>query len=198
LLRKLLCGCIGLALLGAGHPGGELPGWWNGFRTMARLESGFVQQSDSAVFGKLRRQGQLKLAKGGHLRVEYRPGILLVADGHSLVQYDPEARTAQRISLQGAVADTPLINILLNPGALGGFYEARPGPGQSVSLEPRRPGLPRVVLTGSGGLLQRIQWQDATGASQEIELQNPHIPAPFAASVFNFQPPAGTRWLGPR
>jgi outer membrane lipoprotein-sorting protein len=196
--RKVLCGCLGVGLLGAGAPTVALPGWWGGFQAMVRLESDFVQQSESAVFGKLRRQGQLKLAKGGHLRVEYRQGLLLVADGRNLVQYDPEARTAQRISLRSASADTPLLNILLNPSALAGFYEAKAGSGQEVALEPRRKDLPRVVLTGRDGLLQRIQWRDATGASQEIELQNPRTPPPFAAATFTFDPPAGTRWLSPR
>jgi outer membrane lipoprotein-sorting protein len=196
LLRKLLCGCLGLGLLGAGADGAELPAWWNGFRAMARLESGFVQQSDSAVFGKLRRQGQLKLAKGGRLRVEYRQGLLLVADGRNLTQYDPAARTAQRTPLRSAALETPLLNIMLNPGALSAFYEAKPGADQSVALEPRRPGLPRVVLSGRDGLLRRIQWTDATGAGQEIELQDPRVPAaPFDAATFTFNAPAGTRWL---
>jgi len=92
----------------------------------------------------------------------------------------------------------PLLNILLNPSALAGFYEAKAGSGQEVALEPRRKDLPRVVLTGRDGLLQRIQWRDATGASQEIELQNPRTPPPFAAATFTFDPPAGTRWLSPR
>jgi outer membrane lipoprotein-sorting protein len=193
-LRELLCGCIGLGLLGAG--GAELPAWWNGFRAMERLESGFVQQSESAVFGKLRRQGQLKLAKGGRLRVEYRQGLLLVADGRNLIQYDPAARTAQRTPLRSAANDTPLLNIMLNPGALSAFYDAKAGADQSVALEPRRPGLPRVVLNGRGGLLRRIQWTDATGAGQEIELQDPRVPAaPFDAATFTFTAPAGTRWL---
>jgi outer membrane lipoprotein-sorting protein len=131
--------------------------------------------------------------------VEYRKGILLVADGKSLVQYDPEARTAQRVSLRSAALDTPLLNILVNPGALDGFYQAKAGPGPSVTLEPRRPTLPRVLLDGSGGLLRRIQWQDATGARQEIELVSPRIPAaPFDPGAFTFQAPAGTRWLNPR
>jgi outer membrane lipoprotein-sorting protein len=194
LFRKLLCACVGLGLLG-GAENGELPAWWSGFRATGRLESSFVQQSDSAVFGKLRRQGQLKLAKGGRLRVEYRQGLLLVGDGRNLTQYDPEARTARRTTLLSAAADTPLLNILLNPDALAGFYEAKAGPAQSVALEPRRPGLPRVVLEGRGGLLRRIQWTDATGASQEIELQDPRVPASFPPATFTFAAPAGTRWL---
>lgn len=196
-LRCLLAACAGGGLLAAAP--GALPGWWNDFRTMTRLESGFVQQSESAVFGKLRRQGKLMLAKGGNLRVEYRQGLLLVADGTSLVQYDPDARTAQRMKLRTAAADTPLLNVLLNPAALAGFYEAKPGPGDSVALEPRRPGLPRVLLSGRGGLLQGIRWTDATGASQEIELQDARVPAaPFPKATFTFAAPAGTRWLAAR
>lgn len=199
LRRGLLSGLCGLCAVGllAAAPG-PLPAWWTGFATLARLESGFVQQSDSAVFGKLRRQGRLMLAKGGNLRVEYRQGLLLVADGSSLIQYDPEARTAQKMKLRTAAADTPLLNILLNPAALAGFYEAKAA-GDTVALEPRRPGLPRVLMTGRGGLLQRIQWTDPTGASQEIELLDARIPAaPFAPATFTFTAPAGTRWLSPR
>jgi len=197
LLQSLVC-CLGLGLLGAGAPP-ALPAWWHGFLALSRLESGFVQSSESAVFGKLRRQGQLKLAKGGRLRVEYRQGLLLVTDGRTLVQYDPEARTAQKTPLRGAAADTPLLNVLLNPGALAGFYEAKAAPGDAVALEPLRPGLTRVLLTGQGGLLRRIQWTDATGARQDIELQDPRVPAaPFDAATFTFQAPAGTRWLNPR
>jgi outer membrane lipoprotein-sorting protein len=165
---------------------------------MVRLESAFVQQSDSAVFGKLKREGLLKLAKGGMLRVEYRRGLLLVADGRTLTQYDPDARTAQRMNLRSAAADTPLLNIMLNPAALAGFYRATGGPGDSVRLEPLREGLPKVELTARAGLLQRIRWTDPTGANQEIELSDPRVPPPFPPGTFTFQAPAGTRWLTPK
>jgi outer membrane lipoprotein-sorting protein len=195
LLRKMFLCCLGLGLLA----GGPLPGWWARFQAMPGLESAFVQQSESAVFGRLRRQGELKLAKGGRLRVEYRQGLLLVADGRDLVQYDPEARTAQRVALRSAALDTPLLDVLLNPATLGGLYRAVPGPGQSVALEPRRKDLPRVLLEGQGGLLKRVRWKDGTGADQELELQDPRVPgAAFPASAFAFQAPAGTRWLNPR
>ena len=194
---KVIVWGVGLGLLGIAARADELPSWWRTFPSLPRLESPFTQESQSAVFGKLVRQGQLMLAKGGRLRVEYRRGGLLVADGSSLVQYDPDARTAQRIKLRTAAEDTPLLFVLLNPGALGGYYEARPGAtAQGVVLEPRRPGLPKVELTGRGSLLQRIQWVDGTGARQVIELQDPKVPpAPFPPSVFTFQAPAGTRWL---
>jgi outer membrane lipoprotein-sorting protein len=188
-----------LVVLGTAAQAEELPAWWQAFPDMPRLESAFVQESESAVFGKLTRQGRLKLAKGGRLRVEYRKGILLVADGASLIQYDPDARTAQRTRLRTAAADTPLLYNLLNPGALAGYYEAKAGAGESLTLEPRRQDLPRVELTGRGNLLQRIQWTDGTGARQVIQLQDPRIPpAPFPASEFTFQAPPGTRWLNMR
>ena len=198
MLYRIVGSCLSLCLLGVGAEAGELPAWWRSFMALPRLESGFVQESESAVFGKLSREGQLKLAKGGRLRVEYRKGILLVADGRTLVQYDPEARTAQRLNLRGAVADSPLLNVLVDPQALDVFYKVNAGPGGTVALEPRRSGIPRVELAGGGGLLQRIQWTDATGARQQILLRDPHLPGTaFAPSVFTFQAPVGTRWLSP-
>jgi outer membrane lipoprotein-sorting protein len=190
---------LAVLVLGLAARAAELPAWWRSFPGLPRLESGFAQESESAVFGKLVRQGRLKLAQGGRLRVEYRKGGLLVADGADLVQYDPDARTAQRFKLRTAAGDAPLLYVLLNPGGLGGYYEAKPGAAdQSVVLEPRRPGLPRVELTGKGSLLQRIQWIDATGARQVIELQDPKVPKAFPAGTFTFQAPAGTRWLSVR
>jgi outer membrane lipoprotein-sorting protein len=189
---------LALGLLGTAAAAQELPAWWRTFPTLPRLESAFTQESESAVFGNLARQGQLQLAKGGRLRVAYRKGTLLVADGNSLVQYDADARTAQRIRLRTAAGDTPLLYVLLNPGALSGYYLARPAGDQGVVLEPRRQGLPKVELTGRGGLLQRIQWTDGTGARQVLQLQNPRVPPAFPAGTFTFQAPAGTRWISPQ
>jgi outer membrane lipoprotein-sorting protein len=194
LLPVIVGSALTLSLLGAKAE--ALPAWWRAFLATPRLECAFVQESESAVFGKLTREGQLKLAKGGRLRVEYRKGLLLVADGRSLVQYDAEARTAQRLTLRGAVADSPLLNVLIDPGALEVFYAVQAGPDETVALEPRRTGIPRVELSGHGGMLQRIQWTDGTGAKQQIELKDPRQPGQaFAPAVFTFQAPAGTRWL---
>jgi outer membrane lipoprotein-sorting protein len=174
----------------------ELPAWWTGFPSLPRLETAFVQESESAVFGKLTRRGQLRLAQGGRLRVDYQGGLLLVADGRSLIQFDPQARTAQRQDLRSAVLDAPLLNVLLNPGRLSAYYQVNPGADGTLQLEPRRPSLPKVELAGRGRMIQRIQWTDGTGARQRIEFQDPRVPAAFAPGVFSFQAPAGTRWLG--
>jgi len=174
-----------------------LPSWWTAMPQLSRLESRFVQQSESEVFGSLKRHGTIQLAKGGRIRVAYSTGLLVVSDGSSLIQYDPAARTAQRFILRSAAADMPLLNVLLDLKALDASYRILAAGPDRIRLEPRRPGLPPVQLDGRGGYLHTVAWADSTGAKQTLELTNPHVPAtPFAASVFRFQAPAATRWLG--
>lgn len=171
------------------------PAWWTAFTTAPRLEARFTQESESAVFGKLKRAGTLRLAKGGRLRVEYRQGLLLVADGRQFYQYDPQARTAQKADLRGAAKDAPLLAVLLDPGTLEQVFKVREEAGR-VLLEPRKAGLPKVTVEGRGGLPGRISWTDPTGARQVLDLQDAKVPAkPFGESTFSFQAPAGTRWL---
>jgi outer membrane lipoprotein-sorting protein len=173
-----------------------LPTWWTSMPGLARLESNFVQQSESEVFGSLQRHGTIQLAKGGRIRVAYSTGLLVVSDGTSMIQYDPAARTAQRFNLRSAASDMPLLNVLLDLKALGSAYRIVAAESDHVKLEPRRPGLPKVELEGRGGFLHFVSWADSTGAKQTLELKNPHVPAAaFPASVFTFQAPSGTRWL---
>jgi outer membrane lipoprotein-sorting protein len=185
----------GLGSLAAAEP----PAWWKAFTGAPRMEARFLQESDSAVFGKLKRTGVLRLAKGGRLRVEYKEGLLLVADGRFLVQYDAKASTAQQVDLRSAAKDAPLLWVLLDPGALDQVFTVQNGPGpDTFSLEPRKPGLPRVTLEGQGGLPRRLSWTDPTGARQVLSFQDAKVPrAAFAASLFTFKAPAGTRWIKP-
>ena len=176
-----------LALL-AGPAGAEAPGWWQAFIAAPRLETGFRQESESAVFGKLVRTGRL--------RVEYQKGLLLVADGATLVQYDAAARTAQRVDLRSAGKDAPLLMVLLDPGSMGQVFEVKPAGAGELTLEPKKPGLPKVNVEGQGGLPRRIRWTDPTGARQVLEFLDPKVPkAAFPAATFLFQPPAGLRWI---
>lgn len=190
-----------LLALGAGAAGlrAQAPAWWKAFTGAPRMESRFVQESDSAVFGKLKRTGTLRLAKGGRLRVEYQKGLLLVSDGRTLIQYDPEARTAQKVDLHSAAKDAPLLWVLLDPATLEQVFTVKAGAGpDAFNLEPRKPNLPKVTLEGKGGLPRRISWTDPTGAHQVLAFQDPRVPgAAFAADLFTFKAPAGTRWLSP-
>ena len=174
-----------------------LPGWWTAFSRMASLESRFRQDSDSLVFGKLTRGGQLTLAKGGRLRVAYEGGLTVTCDGRHLVQYDPDTRTAQKVELARAVRDFPLLGILLEPARLERLYRIEPLGEESLKLVPREQGLPELKASGRKGLLHTLEWTDPTGARQKLELLDPKSPVVLAPGRFGLQVPAGTRWATP-
>ena len=174
-----------------------LPAWWKAFTAAPRLESGFRQVSESAVFGRLEKRGKLRIGKGGRIRVEYQKGLLLVCDGRTFVQYDAQARTASKLDLESAAREAPLLQVLLDPGSLASVFTARPGQGpDTLVLEPRRKGLPKVDLQGKGGLPSSLAWTDPTGARQVLEFVEPRVPAAaFDAATFTFRAPQGTRWI---
>ncbi len=180
--------------LGAQAP----PSWWKALPNLPRLESTFVQESESAVFGKLRKEGRLQLTKGGRIRVAYTGGLLVVSDGKTVIQYDPGARTAQKLDLRVVASEMPLLNVLVDPRALERVYRAQVQPSGILVLEPRKPGLPKVELEGKGGLLKKISWVDATGARQVLELLDPKVPASIPDSTYKLRVPAGTRWMEAR
>jgi outer membrane lipoprotein-sorting protein len=191
-LKGLLCLLVAASPLQAA----ALPAWWQALPGLVRLESDFVQESESAVFGKLEKDGKIQLAQGGRLRVTYRQGMVLVSDGVNLIQYDPAAVTAQRTALRTATQEMPLLNILVNPAALSEAYRISSERADQVNLEPKRKDLPRIVVEGRDGFLRRVFWKDATGAQQMLELKNPHVPGTsFPPAVFTFKTPGGTRWI---
>ena len=174
-----------------------LPSWWTAFSKAPSLESRFRQESDSLVFGKLSRGGQLVLAKGGRLRVAYEGGLTVTCDGKHLVQYDPDTRTAQKVELARAVRDFPLLGILLDPARLGRLYRAESLGGEALKLVPLEPGLPELKATGRQGLLHTLEWIDPTGAKQKLELLAPKSPVTLTPDRFRLQVPTGTRWATP-
>ena len=175
-----------------------LPPWWTGLRQLPRIECRFRQESESAVFGKLVRQGHLQVARGGRLRITYDSGLLLVADGTRLTQYDPDTRTAQRSSLGASLEDAPLLALLVDPARLDLSYEAQVlGPGR-VRLRPRKPGLPALEVEGTGRFPKSLHWTDGTGAAQALVLLDPKVPVALDPSLFRFTLPEGARLVGER
>ncbi len=173
------------------------PAWWTAFLKTPGLESRFRQESDSAVFGTLAREGRLALARGARLKVTYEGGLTVTCDGKHLVQYDPDTRTAQKVELTRAVRDFPLLGILLDPTRLERLYrlEAR-GP-EALRLVPRQTGLPELVATGKKGSLHSLEWTDGTGARQVLRLLDPRPISNPDPTAFRTQVPAGTRWATP-
>ena len=174
-----------------------VPTWWAAFTRMPAMESHFRQESDSAVFGKLAREGRLALARGGRLKVAYDGGLLITCDGQHLVQYDPDTRTAQRVELARAVRDFPLLGILLDPARLERLYRLEAFGGETLKLVPKEAGLPELKATGRKGLLRTLEWTDPTGARQKLELFNPKVSGQLPPGTFKPQIPAGTRWSTP-
>lgn len=172
-----------------------LPAWWRQFSNLPNLESDFVQTSESAVFGTLRKQGRLAVARGGRLRVAYEKGLLLVSDGKRLVQYDPQTRTAQGLDLARAMGEFPLLNVLMDPRNLETSYEVI-AEGAKLRLKPRSPGLPEVRVEGREGFPTLITWKDGTGAQQNLSLVKPRQAKGISEATFKFDPPKGSRWLG--
>lgn len=173
------------------------PAWWVAFAKQPALASRFRQESDSAVFGKLAREGDLLLARGGRLRVAYDSGLTVTSDGRHLVQYDPDTRTAQRVVLARAVREFPLLGILLDPSKLDRLYRLEGQGGEGLRLVPRGKELPELTLTGRNGLLRSLEWLDPTGARQRLELLAPRVPGQLGAAAFRIEVPAGTRWATP-
>jgi outer membrane lipoprotein-sorting protein len=168
------------------------PAWWMQLLKGRTLSAAFVQESDSAVFGKVQRKGKLQVAPGGKLCVVYEGGLLLVSDGKRLVQYDPDTRSAQRLELKRALREAPLLALLVEPSDLERYY-AIAFQGERAKLTPKAKDLPVVEAEGKGGFPLRFRWTDPTGAVQELRLINPSAVV-AEASAFRFTPPAGTRW----
>ncbi|HZU52797.1 MAG TPA: outer membrane lipoprotein carrier protein LolA [Holophagaceae bacterium] len=173
-----------------------LPGWWHPMLDAPRFESRFIQTSESQVFGKLVKKGRIQAAQGGRLRVSYEEGLLLVADGANLIQYDPDTRTAQRMDLGQALLDTPLLNLLVAPQRLAKTYKVEAISKDTVRLVPMQKDLPQMEVQGSGRFARVLRWTDASGAKQELRLLDPKTPASLPAADFKFVLPKGATMVG--
>ena len=188
-------GSIALAVLVAPSAVAQAPAWWTRLQSRPSLEAAFTQEGESAVFGKVTRRGRLVLAPGGRLRVAYERGLLLVADGKRLVQYDPDTRSAQWLELTKALGEAPLLTLLLDPAQVSRHFKVEAAAGR-VKLIPKDKGLPVLEAEGAGAWPERFTWTDATGARQLLRLEHPKA-ATAGPDTFRFTPPAGTRWVKP-
>ena len=173
-----------------------LPSWWRPMLDAPRFSARFTQRSQSQVFGELAKQGRVEAAQGGRLRVTYEDGLLLVADGTSLIQYDPDTRTAQRMDLGQALLDMPLLNLLVAPERLAKTYKVETVSADTVRLVPLQKGLPAMEVQGSGRFARVLRWADASGAKQELRLLDPSAPASIPADRFRFVLPKGATMVG--
>ncbi len=184
---------IALAFLAVAFLPAQAPSWWVRLQAKPNLAATFVQEGESAVFGKVAREGTLRIAPGGLLRVSYTRGLLIVCDGKRLIQYDPDTRSAQRLDLKRALAEAPLLAVLMDPRAVERHFTLT-FHGERVKLTPKETGLPTLEAEGQGGWPEWFQWTDATGAKQVLRLKGPRA-VTGEATNFTFTAPAGTRWV---
>ncbi|HJW34079.1 MAG TPA: outer membrane lipoprotein carrier protein LolA [Holophagaceae bacterium] len=186
-MRRFLLPLLTLATLSA-----QAPAWWTRLQAKPSLEAAFVQEGESAVFGKVSREGILRIAPGGRLRVAYTQGLLIVCDGKKLIQFDPDTRSAQRLDLKRALSEAPLLTVLMDPREVERHFKVT-FQGAQVKLTPKEPGLPTLEASGNGPWPEWFRWTDATGAQQVLRLKAPRAAKEDLAS-FKFIAPPGTRW----
>jgi len=172
-----------------------MPIWWDNWKQLNAFSSPFIQEGESAAFGKLTKKGSIIAARGGRLRIEYEKGALLLCDGQTLTQYDPSTRTAQSHKMDSISEEWPLLRLLTDPASLGQVYSVASPDGATVVLSPKKQGLPEVTLQGKGGFLHKAEWKDGTGAKQTLIFTAPKSPADPGKSPFVFKPPAGAKWI---
>ena len=178
-----------------------MPSWWYNWTRQGAFSSPFIQEGESAAFGKLTKNGTILTASGGRLRVEYEKGVLLMSDGRQLWQYDPSTRTAQSHDLKDVSGEWPLLRLLTDPTALNKVFHVNPQSDGKIKLTPKksersvRSDLPEILLEGKGGFLYRATWKDGTGAMQVLTLTNPRSPSDPGNRPFSFELPKGAKWL---
>jgi len=174
------------------------PTWWEYWKQSVSFKSAFIQEGESAAFGKLTRTGNIITAKGGRLRVEYEKGVLLVSNGKQLVQYDPSTRTAQRFDVESVTEEWPMMRLLTDPNALNQVFNVIPQSDGKIKLTPKKQGrteLPEILLEGKGAFLHQAEWKDGTGAKQVLTLTNPKKQPDPGNKPFDFKTPSGVKWI---
>jgi len=176
-------------------PNQTMPSWWNTWKQNVSFSSPFVQESESAAFGKLTKEGRILLARGGRLRVEYEKGLLLLSDGRQIVQYDPSTRTAQKYELENISEEWPLLRLLTDPNALGRVFHIDLQSDGKIKLTPKKAELPELLLEGRGAFLYSVAWKDGTGAKQVMTLTAPKTPPDPGSKPFTFKLPPKAKWI---
>jgi len=176
-------------------PDQTMPSWWDTWKQKTTFSSPFVQESESAAFGKLTKEGTILLARGGRLRVEYKKGIQIISNGQQIIQYDPSTRTAQKYELEEISQEWPLLRLLTDPSAIGQVFQINPQSDGKIKLTPKKAGLPELLLEGKGTFLHSITWKDGTGAKQVMTLTDPNTPPNPGSAPFSFKLPSKAKWI---
>lgn len=152
-------------------------------------------------------QGQPRRAQGGSFAFQ-RPGKfrweveqpyaqLVVSDGKSVTQYDPDLRQATVRPVGAAIGSSPAA-ILFGDVKLDDAFNIEPLP-ESDGMEwlratPKQPdsGLNRIDIGMFQGTPARLLLRDSFGQTTRIDLSRLRAQSSFTQETFGFVPPKGT------
>jgi outer membrane lipoprotein carrier protein len=173
------------------------------------LEAHFDQVTHSIAFagssaGEERSSGEVIFAKPGRMRWSYEKPekSLVVSDGDTLWLYDPSAHQVQVMPVGKGFLSGAAIEFLLGEGRIEKSFEVKAqGCGSDeveLLLQPRKDATYEHLeldVDPTTGAIRESVVVDLFGNRTEVRFSDVHENRGVAASVFHFEPPAGTQVL---
>lgn len=173
------------------------------------LSAHFEQATRSIAFaggsgGEEHSSGDVVFAKPGRMRWSYEKPekSLVVSDGKTLWIYDPSAKQVQVMAVGKGFLSGAAIEFLLGEGSIEKSFDVKAegcGSGEvRLLLQPRKEAtyehLELEVDPGTGAIRESVV-VDLFGNRTTVRFSDVHENRGVAASVFHFEPPAGTQVL---
>lgn len=196
------------ALAGPAHADERTATFEAKFQRITTLSARFTQTLTSKGFGATGvRTGTMRLLRPGKMRWDYDEpkGKVVVADGATLWLYEPEEKTVYRQSEGGLLNGRSPALFLAGTAPLSALFDITPVRGKNKEMSPdtatfrlipkeSQPGLKGMLLTlAADGTPVSLTAVDHLGAKNRFDFTDVVTAPPFAADVFTFTPPVGTR-----
>ena len=170
------------------------------FVTEVQSATGAFEQGAVDDQGKVMRpqQGKFSFQRPGKFRWEVQKPYaqLIVSDGRSVYQYDPDLEQVIQRSARQAIGASPAA-LLFGSGALEDSFDLQVLPArdglQWLRALPKGgdAGFVHVDIDFADGLPQRLELLDAFGQTSLIQLQDIHANPDIPAQRFEFEAPTG-------
>ncbi len=178
------------------------------YEAVADLRARFEQTSRSVALGgpgsETRSRGEVVFAKPGKMRWTYSEPepSLVVSDGQWLWIYDPGAREAQKLPVQGDAMSGAAVQFLLGDGELEReFRVVTDACGQEealLTLLPREPApyeKLRIRTDPRSGDLLATEIFDLLGNVTRVEFRETQVNGGAAPELFTFEAPEGVELI---
>lgn len=149
-------------------------------------------------------RGVVALSRPGRIRWEYTTGDrqIFIADGHNLLNYDPDLEQAVVSPLGKALGHAPLM-LLMSDQPMAHIFKARRLPARDdgldwLQLTPKAQDtdFKTIALGFRGQLIERMELRDTLDQRTVISFQNLAPDAPVGAEEFHVYLPPGVDVMG--